>query len=1055
MSNPFSIRSLLNTGDPHESKGSPRASVTPSTGTASTNSPLAGMMFDPTASPADLQAATHRPNGMSFLPLRQLPTIDEPTSRSEDTSLVSFGRLAYPTHAITVAQSIPAAAVDSPTPPPLNGSSTPTALPQEHQHRQRQQQQQQHYYNRQQHLQEFHQMHHSPRGGDYRFWPYPQPQQVYHQPPPAAAPAQPPPPHYNMPYTPPATGAAIYVPPHGYALTQQRPPPPHPFHLTHTSLVARTMPLMPHPSQATTPWRRERRSKACLRCHTKKIKCEGEGSICDGCKQAGSECKWVEMKKRGPKPRLRSKPKPKLKTMGNNDASAVAPVAVPDSHNGTMRNSVSSTTLVSQQDTPVASSVDSTSETTLLSSISPLRSPGSADQVTSAPTDQAIPATVFAEAAAALTKTTLATTETMVAVSGAPDSAIAQTPAVAGAAARQTMTASVEPAAANTASGHRVLSSPDASAPATAAKTAADATQTTKQLTSEDFPTMESVLRAFHSPSVAEDTRLAVIYYFDYMYARIPIFHPATLVRRIVLGQVDPLLIDAIKASTARVINQKTGQSLDPEQITNSVRERLLRGLDSPTVDYVQAVVLTAAVLGGQSKFIAYNSLTCLASSLVTRLGWHTLDLEKRHDDAVSWDEWVALELKRRTFWAVYQLDSYQSLLADRPMTIDASRIYVMVPGSDPTWDDVTVPQILHWPTRHQKIVQKGVLIRTAALSYTFVELCSMLAIVARMNEFFWKVRVHVTVSIRGTTQATDLKYLNAPPMPQLDSPNDTVQSLFEYSEFEGLHQMLTKWRNGLVRAEEMKPHECTSMTDFSQFGSTENRRYAMRIRYFSLRCYSTAIMLLLHFANRPSFFDPQYQRPRNMSSLFGSVAVGDSEEDKVLRAMMSIAFSEMLNDGILFYDVVPESWALCVQETYDLMDHLDKNSDIPIDRCDASISFCLFTSITVLIRNVRFCRQKTEQLEQDTATAASSPSVDEEAEPTEHRQQQQKYQRLQEAARLKEELFKSASTLRRMWNMLKNLGFIWTIEGMEQLLRTMQVEEIANASDLFSNLSL
>ncbi|KAJ2848681.1 hypothetical protein GGI22_005685, partial [Coemansia erecta] len=754
-------------------------------------------------------------------------------------------------------------------------------------------------------------MHHSPRGGDYRFWPYPPPQQVYQQPPP---------PHYHMPYTPSATGStAAYSAPHGYAPAQHQ---QHPLHLAHTSLVGHSMPLVAShaSSHTTTPWRRERRSKACLRCHTKKIKCEGEGSVCDGCKQAGSECKWVEMKKRGPKPRARSKPRPRLKTVGQGDLAptaaaktAVAPVPVPipaaaaaaaDGRNGITRNSASSITLVSQQHedaTPASSSVDSTSERTLIASISPLRSPVSGDVVTSAPADRGIRAgAVFAEAGSGARTAASATPETSAAgVSGGSNSAAAET---------------------------------------------ADATQTAKpQLTEKDLPTMESVLQAFHSDSVAEDTQLAVAYYFDYMYPRIPIFHPATLVRRIVLGQVDPLLIDAIKASTARVINQKTGQRLDAEEMTRSVRERLLAGLDTPTVDYVQAVVLTAAVVGGQSKFFAYNSLTYLASSLVTRLGWHTLDLEKRPDDAASWDEWVGLELKRRTFWAVYQLDSYQGLLADRPMTIDASRIYVAVPGSDPTWDDVTVPQILHWPTRHQRTMQKSVLIRTAALSYTFVELSSMLAIVARMNSFFWKVRVHVTVRIRGTAQATDLKYLNAPPPPQLDAATDVVQSLFEYREFEGLHEMLSRWRSDLVLAEDMKPHVCTPMTSFAQFGSTENRRYAMRIRYFSLRCYSAAIMLLLHLANRPSFFNPQRQRARSMSTLFGSMAVADSEEDSVLRAMMSIAFSEMLNDGILFYDVVPESWALCIQETYDLMDHLDKNSDIPIDRCDASISFCLF----------------------------------------------------------------------------------------------------------------
>ncbi|KAJ2671915.1 hypothetical protein GGI25_005304 [Coemansia spiralis] len=564
--------------------------------------------------------------------------------------------------------------------------------------------------------------------------------------------------------------------------------------------------------------------------------------------------------------------------------------------------------------------------------------------------------------------------------------------------------------------------------------------ENTRQSTPSDVSTMDSVLHIFFSSRVSEEVRLAVIYYFDYLYARIPIFHPATFVRRVVLGQVDSLLIDALRASTARIITQKTGMQLDADKITTSVRERLLKGLDNPTVDYVQAVVLTAAVLGGQSKFFAYNSITCLASSLVTRLGWHTIDLE-RPSENLSWEEWVELETKRRTFWAVYQLDCYQSLMADRPMTIDASRIYVMTPGSDYTWDDITVPQILHWPTRHQKDIQKSVLIRTAALSYTFIELCNMLVIVTRMNDFLWNVKVNVLRQTRGSAHTTDLKYFEAPPVPDLGAASGSIKSLFEYPGFQKLHQNLLSWRDELVPAEDMKEQVCSPMSDFSQFGCTENRRYAMRIRYFSLRCYSTPMLQLLHFANRPSFFDPQYQKPKNVGGLVASVAVAESDEDKVLRSMLSIAFSEMLNDGFLAYDIVDESWKFCVNETYELLKHLDKNSDIPIERCDASISFCLFTSITVLIRNVRMCRQKIEQLELKRTSATNDPDV------AATLQQQE--------TQLRDDLSKSANTLRRMWNMVKDLGFIWELEGMEMLLRTMQVEEIANAVDLFSGLSL
>ncbi|KAJ2376550.1 hypothetical protein IW150_001918, partial [Coemansia sp. RSA 2607] len=295
---------------------------------------------------------------------------------------------------------------------------------------------------------------------DMRYWPYPQ--------------------QFNVPLGSPPAGYPYYGHP-------TLPPPP-------------PIPVSTDPSStSTTPWRRERRSKACFRCHTKKIKCEGEGPVCDGCRQAGCECKWVEMKKRGPKPK--SKPK-------KNNAEVRA-------DNGNM-----------------------------------------------------------------------------------PDNDAGRVfPAVSG---------------------------------------------------------MDEVLQRFFSSEVAEDTRDAVISFFDYFYGRIPIFHPASFVRRIVANDVDELLVDTMKAYTARAVMRKTGRTIDIESLTTSVRRRLLTGLDRPTIDYVRAVVLASALSGGESKFTSYNSLTCLASSLVTRLGWHTLDLDLESDaEDIPWEMWVELEIKRRTFWAV------------------------------------------------------------------------------------------------------------------------------------------------------------------------------------------------------------------------------------------------------------------------------------------------------------------------------------------------------------------------------------------------------------------
>ncbi|KAJ2476143.1 hypothetical protein EV174_005025, partial [Coemansia sp. RSA 2320] len=182
-------------------------------------------------------------------------------------------------------------------------------------------------------------------------------------------------------------------------------------------------------------------------------------------------------------------------------------------------------------------------------------------------------------------------------------------------------------------------------------------------------------MRQFYSAQFPSETREVVIFYFEYFYGICPIFHPATFVCRLVCGSVDPLLLDVMRAKTARLITKHTGRPVDLDAIIEHINRRLLLDLESPSFDYVRAVVLMTTLSGGENKFMSYNSLVCLASSMVARLGWHTLDLGARDATSIPWLDWAELEARRRTFWIVYQLDSYQSLLADRPMSIGEDRV--------------------------------------------------------------------------------------------------------------------------------------------------------------------------------------------------------------------------------------------------------------------------------------------------------------------------------------------------------------------------------------------
>ncbi|KAJ2789848.1 hypothetical protein GGI18_002162 [Coemansia linderi] len=564
---------------------------------------------------------------------------------------------------------------------------------------------------------------------------------------------------------------------------------------------------------------------ACQRCHTKKIKCEGDGAVCDGCRQAGSECRWVEMKKRGPKP----KPKPKKGAAAPGEAGAAAP----------------------------------------------------------------------GEAGAA------APEEKRAAAAAPPDPA---------------------------------------------------------------GDSMDDVLRRFASAEVASDTREAVECFFDFFYGRMPLFHPASFVRRVVAGAVDPLLLDTMKACTARIVAQRTGRTIDVDALGSSVRRRLLAGLDRPTDDYVRAVVVAAALAGGEAKFMSYNSLTCLASSLVTRLGWHTLDLGR--PPVASWDQWVRDEERRRTFWAVYQLDCYQALMADRPTTVDASRLFIAAPAADCAWDDVTAPRLDAWGAKHAPPPPPP----DAALSYAFVALSSLAQIMARISAFTWDVRV--ALAAPHPHPRSDIRFLAPPRQPQ-PPRRDPVATLFDYPEFARLHAALKEWVRALVPPESMRDARPTA---FACFGGPASRRFAMRVRYFCLRCYHTAALLLLHLSNRPSFFAPASRSahssvsepsPELSPEPSPSPARSEAPEDATIRAMLGSSFAGLLNDGLLAHDVVPHSWDICLREIDELIAHLDRNADVPMDRCDASISFCLFVPITVLVRQIRSCRERAVSAQTAEAEAA------------------------------------------------------------------------------------
>ncbi|KAJ1937960.1 hypothetical protein EC988_007732, partial [Linderina pennispora] len=98
------------------------------------------------------------------------------------------------------------------------------------------------------------------------------------------------------------------------------------------------------------------------------------------------------------------------------------------------------------------------------------------------------------------------------------------------------------------------------------------------------------LLDQFYSDKVCAETREAIITFFDIHYAKLPIFHPSTLIRSVVNHTANPLLIDAIKALSSY---NMSGYTIDTEKLVTSVKSRILLCMDEePSLEVMQAMVV-------------------------------------------------------------------------------------------------------------------------------------------------------------------------------------------------------------------------------------------------------------------------------------------------------------------------------------------------------------------------------------------------------------------------------------------------------------------------------
>ncbi|ORX71451.1 hypothetical protein DL89DRAFT_125644 [Linderina pennispora] len=169
-------------------------------------------------------------------------------------------------------------------------------------------------------------------------------------------------------------------------------------------------------------------------------------------------------------------------------------------------------------------------------------------------------------------------------------------------------------------------------------------------------PPIGSLVEDFFSDKVDADTREALLAFFDYIYAFLPVFHPSTFIRRVVAGDVNPLLIDIIKALSAPYIKSGAYNHIDAQQLIDNVKARILFAIETPTIDVIHAVFFLYITEMRHERATSFSALMSVAIGTIIKLGWHEIDLYKTKK-AKTWDEWVDAETKRRTFWCIIHGD--------------------------------------------------------------------------------------------------------------------------------------------------------------------------------------------------------------------------------------------------------------------------------------------------------------------------------------------------------------------------------------------------------------
>ncbi|ORX71452.1 hypothetical protein DL89DRAFT_266475 [Linderina pennispora] len=422
------------------------------------------------------------------------------------------------------------------------------------------------------------------------------------------------------------------------------------------------------------------------------------------------------------------------------------------------------------------------------------------------------------------------------------------------------------------------------------------------------------LLDQFYSDKVCAETREAIITFFDIHYAKLPIFHPSTLI---------PL-------SSYNM----SGYTIDTEKLVTSVKSRILLCMDEePSLEVMQAMVVMSLLEIFRERHYSLAALLNATIGLIIQLKWNEIDLYKTKKPE-TWAEWVEMETKRRVFWAVFQFDNLVSITdGGHSTSIPESVIFVRAPCMDTEWNDIDFADYTpkcRQPAEDTEPTDLVLLTETR----TVVSGAIWAPNNCRIVRFLWDAKTGVYdrdkygLSERPFPAANFLEKL--PSKGILAYPiRRKARLISEYPEFQKYSDRLcTFYTQFMDRASE---EGCLRNTMYGQF--------PVRVRYLVLQCFVCASF----FAE---FDCPPEMQPESMSP-----------DDLRKRLLLKKRFGATWSQSLLANDIEPESWKVCVEYAHKLARFIERNSDLPHTRITYASAQCLFIVSSVLLRQINICK--------------------------------------------------------------------------------------------------